>query len=62
MADAAFMVAPTKAGGGLGRWMAELVLDEARSAGYTAVQCNGSFRSTAERLFSTRLDGVLNRA
>ena len=40
MANAACMVAPARAGAGLGRWTAELVLDEARSAGYTAMQCN----------------------
>jgi GNAT superfamily N-acetyltransferase len=40
VANAAFMVAPAKAGAGLGRWTAVRVLDEARRAGYTAMQFN----------------------
>ena len=40
VANAAFMVAPSRRGAGLGRWTAERVLAEARSSGYEAMQFN----------------------
>jgi GNAT superfamily N-acetyltransferase len=38
VANAGFMVDPSRAGGGIGRALAEFVLDEARRRGYRAMQ------------------------
>ena len=55
VANAAFMVAPTAAGRGLGRGLAGWVIDEACSAGFSAMQFNAvvSDNSRAIRLWES---------
>jgi len=55
VANAGFMVAPSAAGRGVGRAMAERLLEEARSSGYRAMQFNAvvETNSRAVRLWQS---------